>query len=134
MSIARRGFEDDSESRRCLKCLHISRNGSNHRELTGTNQQLFESIRAGDLAGMRSALNSGANVNGTYSDGSTPLMYSAFYLSDTARVRLLLNRGADPNAADALGATALIWGTGGLEKVKLLVEHGGDVNVRSKLA
>jgi ankyrin repeat protein len=99
---------------------------------TETNK-LFDSIRVGDLTGMRSALNNGGSVNGRDSDGSTPLMYAALYLSDTDGLRLLLDHGADPNAANASGATALIWGTGSLEKVKLLVEHGADVNARSKL-
>ena len=96
-------------------------------------EKLFESIRAGDLAAMRSALNSGARVNGRDSDGSTPLMYSALYLPDTTGLRLLLDHGADPNAVNGSGATALIWGTGSREKVELLLERGADVNARSKL-
>jgi len=95
--------------------------------------KLFESIRSGDFAGIRSALNSGASANGRDGDGSTPLMYAALYMSDTAGIRMLLDHGADPNAVNAYGATALIWGTGSLDTVKLLVEHGADVNARSKL-
>jgi ankyrin repeat protein len=72
-------------------------------------------------------------VNARDPEGSTPLMYAAFYSMDTGSLRLLLEHGADPNARNAFGGTALIWGTGSLEKVKLLVAHGADVNARSKL-
>ena len=95
--------------------------------------KLFQSIRAGDLPGVRSALASGADVNAKDPEGATPLMYAALYSANTDCLRLLLERGADVNAANAIGGTALIWGTGSLEKMKLLVEHGADVNARSKL-
>src|SRR3954468_18837430 len=71
---------------------------------------LFQSIRTGDLAGVRSALAAGADVNAKDPEGSTPLMYAALYAANTECLRLLLDRGADTNAANAIGGTALIWG------------------------
>jgi ankyrin repeat protein len=94
---------------------------------------IFQSIRRGDLPGMRVALQKGEDVNSRDAEGSTPLMYAALYLPDAAGLRELLKRGADPNAANSFGATALVWATGSLEKVKVLVQHGADVNARSKL-
>lgn len=95
--------------------------------------KLFQAVRAGDVAAVRSALAAGGEVNAKDPEGATPLMYAAFYPANADCLRLLLEHGADPNAANVFGASALIWGTGNLEKVKLLVEHGADVNARSKL-
>jgi ankyrin repeat protein len=72
--------------------------------------RLFQSVRAGDLAGVRSELAGAADVNARDTEGSTPLMYAALYGSDTACIRLLLERGADPDASNGAGGTALIWG------------------------
>lgn len=97
-----------------------------------SSNDIFASIRHGDIAGVKSALAAGVDVNVKDAEGSTPLMYASLY-SSAACMRLLLDRGADVNAANALGGTALIWGAGNFEKVRLLVEKGADVNARSKL-
>lgn len=62
--------------------------------------------------------------------GATPLMYAALY-GDAAAVKRLLDNGADPNIKNDAGATALTWAIHDLEKTRLLVEHGADVNARS---
>ncbi|HEY6616477.1 MAG TPA: ankyrin repeat domain-containing protein, partial [Vicinamibacterales bacterium] len=43
-----------------------------------------------------------------------------------------LDRGADPNRSGVGGTTALMWAVPNLEKVRLLVGHGANVNARSE--
>ena len=62
--------------------------------------------------------------------GATALMYAALY-GDAGDVRALLEIGADPNVKNDAGATALMWAVDDLEKTKLLVQHGADVNALS---
>jgi ankyrin repeat protein len=50
----------------------------------------------------------------------------------TADLRALLDKKLDPNSATAEGTTALMLAMPNLEKAKLLVERGADVNGRSK--
>jgi hypothetical protein len=48
-------------------------------------------------------------------------------------IQLLLDRGANPNVSNAAGATPLMWAIPNFAKVKALVEHGADVNARSRI-
>ena len=72
-----------------------------------------------------------ALVNGRGSGGSTPLMYAALYGS-AALVANLLEVRADPNIRNHAGATALTWALDDVEKVRLLVAAGADVNAPSE--
>jgi len=63
-------------------------------------------------------------------NGSTPFMFAALY-SDAATVSELLEKGADPNRRNDANATALMWAADNLEKTRVLVEHGAEVNARS---
>ena len=63
--------------------------------------------------------------------GATPLMYAGLY-GDISAMRLLLDKDADPNTRNDAGATALMWVVDDIEKTRLLVEHGADVNERLK--
>jgi ankyrin repeat protein/mono/diheme cytochrome c family protein len=62
--------------------------------------------------------------------GATPLMAAALY-GDAALVRELLDAGADPNVTNDAGATALMWALDDLEKTRLLVDRGANVNAVS---
>jgi hypothetical protein len=63
--------------------------------------------------------------------GSTPLMFAALY-ADASLVTQLLAAGADPNQANAVGVTALMWAIPDVEKMRVLLNAGADVNARSE--
>ena len=63
--------------------------------------------------------------------GSTTLMFASLY-GDVALMTQLLAAGADPNTANAVGATALMWAVPDVEKLRLLLDAGADVNARSE--
>ena len=69
-------------------------------------------------------------VNKRGPGGSTPLMYAVLY-GDAAMVATMLKAGADPNIRNHTGATALTWSVDDVEKVKLLIDAGADVNTTS---
>jgi ankyrin repeat protein len=68
-----------------------------------------------------------ANLKGQF--GATPLMQAVLYGS-SGSVRFLLDNGADPNIQNDAGATALMWAVADIEKTRLLLDHGADVNAR----
>jgi ankyrin repeat protein len=93
-------------------------------------EALYTAIRANDLAVLDTLLKERAGVNVRDTEGATPLMYAAAVGSIDAMNRLLA-AGADVNARNALGSSALTWAVKDLAKVKLLLDHGADVNVTS---
>jgi ankyrin repeat protein len=69
-------------------------------------------------------------LNARGPEGSTPFMYAVLY-SDVPTLAGLLKMGADPNHRNDTNATALMWAATNLEKTRLLVDHGADVNAKS---
>jgi ankyrin repeat protein len=88
---------------------------------------LFEALRQGDTASLRTSMRAGADVNSRDADGTTLLMQAALYAT-AADLEFLLAHGADANAKNNAGHTALMRAVPDLAKVKLLVEHGANVN------
>jgi ankyrin repeat protein len=92
---------------------------------------LMDALRHGDSAAFQKELKENpkaANRRGT--GGSTPLMYATLY-GDSQSLKQLLAAGVDPSLKNDAGATALMWAVNDLDKTRLLVEHGADVNARS---
>jgi ankyrin repeat protein len=69
-------------------------------------------------------------LNARGPEGSTPFQYAVLY-SDAATLERLIQQGADPNRRNDAGATPLIWAALDLEKTRVLVAHGADVNAHS---
>jgi ankyrin repeat protein len=92
---------------------------------------LFAAIRQGSVAETDRLLKAGANPNVVDADG-TPALMGATLFGGADLVKLLLDRGADPNRSGVGGTTALMWAVPNVEKVRLLVSHGANVNARSE--
>jgi ankyrin repeat protein len=97
-----------------------------------TTDELIESIRQNDLAGIKARLSKGADVNARDGRETTLLMHAAAVGSADA-VKLLLDSGADVNAKNPLGSTALTLAADQPEKAALLIAKGADVNAATKL-
>lgn len=102
---------------------------------------LVQAVESGNLAEVRSAIESGADVNRKGSRG-TALMIAAA-CGHAAIVTYLLEQGADPNRVDSCGRTALMGAvfcgaiagqvlseTVQMEIVSSLLGRGADINHR----
>lgn len=88
--------------------------------------ELIEAVSVGDFDKVRSLVESGADVNATDEHGSGTLLN--FHAGITA---YLLSKGANPNAQTNENGVAILAGlcfVNELECIRLLVEHGADVN------
>src|SRR5579863_1263583 len=70
-------------------------------------QSLFDALRQGNMAQVKVALNSGADVNSRDQYGNSLLMQAALY-GTAADLDFLLARGAQVNAANQTGHTAVM--------------------------
>lgn len=91
----------------------------------------FQAVRSGDSSKLIQLLDQGTDVKTRNPAGATLLMYAAIY-SDTSMLEQLLLRGADVNAASESGTTALMFAVSDAEKVRLLLKHGANTNVKSQ--
>ncbi len=95
-----------------------------------TSERYYQAIRGNDLQTLRTLIKT-SDVNARDKRGTTPLMYSAA-VGSAGAMSLLIQSGADVNSKNDFDATALMWCTTNLEKVRMLVEKGANVNARSK--
>jgi uncharacterized protein len=86
-----------------------------------------------DQAGIRTLLQTGADVNGAQVDGTTALHWAA-YNDDAETVAMLLRAKANVNAVNRYGVPplALACTNGNATIVKLLLEAGADANATMK--
>jgi ankyrin repeat protein len=90
-----------------------------------------EILRTGDREGfLKATAASPQLVNARGPEGSTPFMYAVLY-GDVSMLEELLKRGANPNLKNEAGATALMWAATNLEKTRVMLAHGAEVNTIS---
>jgi ankyrin repeat protein len=90
-----------------------------------------ELLRSGNLGGFEKAVAADPGLlNARGPEGSTPFMYAALYCGADVLARLL-QKGADPNRRNDSGASALMWAASDLNKTRLLLDHGAEVNAHS---
>jgi ankyrin repeat protein len=92
---------------------------------------MVETLRAADRQAFNKMVAEDPKLlNARGPEGSTPFMYAVLY-TDAPTLERLIQQGADPNKHNDAGATALMWGALDLEKTRVLVAHGADVNAKS---
>jgi len=98
----------------------------------GNKNDIWSTVKTGNLAGVRKQLAGGAKVNGRNAMGITPLAMAAITGHDEIAA-LLISEGADVNAQGNDGGTALHGAAflGQIEMVELLLEKGANPNIRN---
>jgi N-acyl-D-amino-acid deacylase len=96
-----------------------------------SDDRLYSAIRANDLRLIKTLLDEGISANVEGPDGITPLMVAAETGSLDA-MKMLIDRHADVNAKNINGSTALMWSVTDPKKVRLLLDHGADVDVAAR--
>ena len=92
---------------------------------------LITAIQSGSTAQIERVVKGGANPNVVDAEG-VPALMSAALFGDARAVELLLQREADPNRPGPSGTTALMWAIPDVEKVRVLLARGAEVNARSQ--
>lgn len=95
---------------------------------------LHSLVRAGDLQGLRKAIQRGADPNRIFVEGDppkgpgvTPAMVAA-WRGDADSLTILLDGGATVDLANVIGKTALHYGVAHPHVLELLVSRGADIN------
>ncbi len=98
----------------------------------GIRSEVVEAVRRGDLAMLRTLLESGADPNEVDPEIRAPVLSWASHYNNPEAVRLLLDKGADVNKPSAGGHRALHSAAffAHPEVLRMLIERGADVRVK----
>jgi ankyrin repeat protein len=91
---------------------------------------LFAAIRRGSAVETERLLRAGTSPNNDDADG-TPALMAATLFGGADMVKAVLELGADPNRSGVGGTTALMWAMPDVEKARLILARGANVNAKS---
>ena len=97
----------------------------------GQSAGLLEAVRNDDVKAIDSFLQKGADPN-AYDDDSDNVLINAAIYGSVDGMRLLLEHKADPNLSNPFGHTALMLCTHDLDKIKLLLDFGANINAAAR--
>ncbi|CAN5600626.1 hypothetical protein BH10BAC3_BH10BAC3_28610 [soil metagenome] len=100
-------------------------------QVTAQKSELISAVKNNDINGVKRLLEAGADPNAVDDDSDNVLMNAAMYASVEC-MNALLQKKADPNIKNKHKQTALMYCTNNLEKCKLLLQYGADINAKSK--
>jgi cytohesin len=98
------------------------------------NRDLLKAILNKNAAGVRQALDRGADPNARFGGSSTAALHYAAGSGNPELVATLLEAGADPNLRDAEQGTPLHWAAtdGNIEISRRLLRAGADINADTR--
>jgi len=88
---------------------------------------ISDAVKDNDLNQVKLLLNKGANPN-AYDDDSDNVLINAALFASTDCMQLLLQNKANPNLKNKYGQTPLMFCTSDLDKMKLLLQYGANIN------
>ena len=99
-------------------------------EINAQQAPLFTAIKNNDINEVKALLDKGADPNAYDDDSDNVLINAALYASIDC-MKLLLEKKANPNLKNKITQTPLMFCTNDLQKMKLLLEYGADVNAKT---
>ena len=128
MRLADAAMNGDREAVRTLLQKHADVNGAQGDGSTALHWAAYKD----DLEMAKLLLAAGANVKAKTREGEITPFFMACSTGDAALVDAMLKAGADANSVKTNGTTVLMAaaGAGNADAVKLLLDHGADVNAK----
>jgi ankyrin repeat protein len=96
-------------------------------QLSAQQTTLSDAVKSNNIKEVKLLLDKGANPNAYDDDSDNVLMNAALFASADC-MKLLLQNKANPNLKNKYGETALMLCTSDLDKMKLLLHYGANIN------
>jgi ankyrin repeat protein len=100
-------------------------------QLSAQQTTLFDAVKSNNIKEVKLLLDKGANPN-AYDEDSDNVLINATLFASADCMKLLLQNKANPNLKNKYGEMPLMFCTSDLNKMKLLLHYGADINDTSQ--